>query len=231
MNMLSPPPSPPSFRIFRACYLGTLLLLFLAVAALIPGASAASCVDEFEPCATDKNCCGRRNQGQSKVECVMGHANQTIVTVDVDTGTETSTIPTTCKSKRSQAFDTLSYEQEIASHRMQIAFFSRILRVPRPARCKIIRGKETARCLQGSGVFLSDRRRVPKQLCQIGRRPRKRLRYQGQDDDPYFVARFFELAGGHRHQVAVGRKIRRSRNHRTRLRQKRGRLGRRRKRR
>lgn len=121
--MLSPPPSPPSFRIFRACYLGTLLLLFLAVAALIPGASAASCVDEFEPCATDKNCCGRRNQGQSKVECVMGHANQTIVTVDVDTGTETSTIPTTCKSKRSQAFDTLSYEQEIASHRMQIAFF------------------------------------------------------------------------------------------------------------
>ena len=93
-----------------------LSLLLLTVA-------AASCVDEFEPCTTDKDCCGRRNQGQFKVECVMGHANQTITTVDVETGTETSDIPTTCKSKRSQALDTLSYEQEIASHRMQIAFF------------------------------------------------------------------------------------------------------------
>lgn len=108
------PSSPSPFRFFLNTVVLGLLLVVTSSSTL--GASAA-CVDEFEPCSTDRDCCGRYNQGYLGVKCVEGHANQT------DHGL-------TCKSKRSWALDQMSYDNEYDLH--SVAFFLEFYFFSRP---------------------------------------------------------------------------------------------------
>lgn len=80
----------------------SLLGLVIISTAFVSGTSAAKCVDEFASCETTRDCCGRRNSGSLKVQCVMGTQNQTAAGVGM-----------TCKSTRSQVLDELSGKNDI----------------------------------------------------------------------------------------------------------------------
>ena len=110
-------------------FAAALLLIFLSGPNIAAG-SSDNCVEEFGQCVTNRDCCGREQQGDHVVECVTGDWE---VTTD-----------STCLSKRSQELEMISKENGFDHQTLTVLLKHHVYQLPeiREQQTKRYRDKE-----------------------------------------------------------------------------------------